>query len=188
MPTVFGRFHCWDHERARASAFRARHVILAFGRGVPRRLDIPGNVRLLSLRFQDPERYLGQPACVVGVGTSAAEAVISISKAKAASGDETDVYWSYRGDKMPKVSKALAEVLFESYMGSGNIRYLPHSEPVSVLSDEDHPPRLCVRTDPGRAQPRLRLADRRESRPLCGGLRFAPSDASDVGAFRRDQC
>ena len=141
------QIHCWDHERARASAFRARHVILAFGRGVPRRLDIPGNVRLLSLRFQDPERYLGQPACVVGGGTSAAEAVISISKAKAASGDETDVYWSYRGDKMPKVSKALAEVLFESYMGSGNIRYLPHSEPVSVLSDEDHPPRLCVRTD-----------------------------------------
>ena len=141
------QIHCWHHEPVRRSAFRARHVVLAFGRGVPRRLDIPGEVKLLALRLQDPERYLGKPVCIVGGGTSAAEAVISISKAKAASGDTTDVYWSYRGDKMPKVSKALADVLFESYMGNGNIRYLPHSEPVSILSGDDHSPRLCVRTD-----------------------------------------
>ena len=48
-------------------------------------------------------------------------------------GDPIDVYWSYRGDKMPKVSHALADEFFDAFVGNGNVRYLPTSEPVAVL-------------------------------------------------------
>ena len=58
----------------------------------------------------------------------AAEAVIAISSAKLAAQDPTPVYWSYRGDKMPRVSKALSQVFFDAYMGNGNIRYRPNSK------------------------------------------------------------
>ena len=83
---------------------------------------------------------------MIGGGTSAAEAVIAISGAKNAAGDPTDVYWSYRGDKMPKVSRALADEFFEAFVGNGNVRYLPSSEPVAVLEvgDESF---LSVRTN-----------------------------------------
>ena len=45
------------------------------------------------------------------------------------------MYWSYRGEKMPKVSKALADVFFDAFVGNGNVRYLPSSEPVAVHRD-----------------------------------------------------
>ena len=124
----------WNHLLKSEQALRARHVVLALGRGVPRRLDIPGDVAGLAFGLTDAQTYVGQPACVIGGGTSAAEAVIAISNAKAAGGNPSAVYWSYRGDKMPKVSKALADVFFEAFMGHGNIRYLPGSEPVSMVN------------------------------------------------------
>ncbi|MEM1203595.1 MAG: FAD-dependent oxidoreductase [Acidobacteriota bacterium] len=137
----------WDHGGRQELRLLARHVVLAVGRGVPRRFDIPGDTDGLCLRLDDPAAYLGKPCCVIGGGTSAAEAVIALSKAKAAAGDPTSVYWSYRGDKMPRVSKALAEVFFEAYVGAGNIRYHPRSEPAAVVTGDDRREYLSIRVD-----------------------------------------
>ncbi|MBI4264111.1 MAG: FHA domain-containing protein [Acidobacteria bacterium] len=139
------RVLAWNHNTKADHSFRARHVVLAVGRGVPRRLDVTGNVDGLAFGLSDPTAYVGEPACVVGGGTSAAEAVIAISNAKQAASDGSPVFWSYRGDKMPKVSKALAEVFFEAFVGNGNVRYLPNSEPVAVV-DADGDAWLSIRT------------------------------------------
>ena len=137
----------WDHSTRSEAPVLARHVVLAIGRGVPRRFDIPGSTDGIAFRMSSPEVYVGQPACVIGGGTSAAEAVIAISGAKVAAGDPTSVFWSYRGDKLPRVSKALAEVFFEAYLGAGNIRYHPRSEPVAVVTGDDRREYLAIRID-----------------------------------------
>ncbi len=128
----------WNHNLKAEQVIEARHVVLAFGRGVPRRFDIPGDVSGVAFGLTDPLRYLGEPVCVIGGGTSAGEAVIAISNAKAQANDQSAVYWSYRGDKMPKVSKALADVFFDAFMGNGNVRYLPGSEPVAIVDADGH--------------------------------------------------
>ncbi len=137
----------WDHAGRCEAPLLARHVVLAIGRGVPRRFDIPGSTDGIAFRLRDPQTFVGDPACVIGGGTSAAEAVIEISNAKAAAGDPTAVYWSYRGDKMPRVSKALAEVFFEAYVGNGNVRYYPRSEPSAVVTADDRREYLAIRVD-----------------------------------------
>lgn len=135
----------WNHNLKVEQSYRARHVVLAIGRGVPRRLDIPGGVAGLAFGLTDATNYIGEPVCVIGGGTSAGEAVIAISNAKSSANDATAVYWSYRGEKMPKVSKALAELFFDAFIGNGNVRYLPSSEPVAIIEADgrDH---LSVRT------------------------------------------
>ena len=138
--------HAWNHNRKTEQTFHARHVVLAFGRGVPRRLDIPGNTDGLAFGLNDASMYVGEPVLVVGGGTSAAEAVIAISEAKNVAGDASDVYWSYRGEKMPKVSRALADPFFNAFVSNGNVRYLPNSEPVAVLNVGDDS-FLSVRTN-----------------------------------------
>ena len=55
-------------------------------------------------------------------------------------------YWSYRGDKMPKVSQALADAFFDAFIGNGNVRYLPSSEPVAVHRADGAESFLSVRT------------------------------------------
>lgn len=135
----------WDHQERRDRSYACRHVVIAIGRGVPRRFDIPGNTDGVAFRLSDPSLYVGRPACVIGGGTSAAEAVIAISNAKAAAEDPSTVFWSYRGDKMPRASKALAEVFFDAYLGNGNISYHPRSEPVAVFTAEDRQEYLSIR-------------------------------------------
>ncbi len=141
------RAQCWDHRERCDAAYAARAVVIAIGRGVPRRFDIPGNTDAIAYRLDDASVYVGRPACVIGGGTSAAEAVIAISNAKARAGDPTALYWSYRGDRMPRVSKALAEVFFEAYVGNGNIRYYPLSEPVAIVAGADRREYLSIRVD-----------------------------------------
>lgn len=136
----------WNHETKKEQTYFARHVVLAIGRGVPRRFDIPGNLDSIAYNLTDAKKYVGFPACVIGGGTSAAEAVIAISNAKKQANDPSTVFWSYRGQEMPKVSKALAEDFFEAYMGNGNIRYHPNSEPVAVETAEDRKEYLSIRT------------------------------------------
>jgi thioredoxin reductase/ferredoxin len=146
------RVLAWNHRTASEQVYRARHVVLAFGRGVPRRLEVSGNAEGLAFALRDPAAYIGAPACVMGGGTSAAEAVIAISNAKVAAGDPTIVCWSYRGDKMPKVSKALGDAFFAAFT-NGNIEYLPKTEPVAFV-DQDGETCLLLRTNraitPGR--------------------------------------
>ena len=128
-------------------AYRARHVVLALGGGMPRRLDIPGNVRAIRDRLDDASRFVGQPACVLGGGTSAAEAVIAISHAKVAAGDRSAVFWSHRGNRMPTVSEALASELFRATKVAGNVRYLPSSEARAVVESSDRVEILQIETD-----------------------------------------
>jgi thioredoxin reductase len=135
----------WNRNTKSEQTFRARSVVLACGRGVPRKLEIPGPVDLLAFGLKDPALYVGAPACVIGGGTSAAEAVIAISNAKQTAGDPSAVYWSYRKAQMPSVSKALADVFFDAFVGNGNVRYLPTSDPIAVIL-EDNEPWLAVRT------------------------------------------
>ncbi|HSR51228.1 MAG TPA: FHA domain-containing protein [Acidobacteriota bacterium] len=137
----------YSHKLKREEELRARHVVLAIGRGVPRTFDIPGNTMGIHYRLADAEDFVEGPVCVVGGGTSAAEAVIAISRAKIKAGDETAIYWSYRGEKMPRVSKALNEEFFEAFVLNGNIRYCPRSEPAAVLTGDDHQEYLAIRTD-----------------------------------------
>lgn len=144
----------YDHGERRDVAYQARHVALAVGRGVPRRFDIPGETTAIALRLDDPLRFLGVPVCVIGGGTSAAEAVIALSNAKAEARDPTSVHWSYRGDRLPRVSKALAETFFSAYAGHGNIRYHPHSEPLMVCQSENRRPQLAIRVDRRRIEGR----------------------------------
>ncbi len=141
------RVLCWNHAARQDAVYLARHVVLAIGHGVPRRFDIPGNTDGVAFRLDDPARYVGMPTCVIGGGTSAAEAVIAISNAKVRAHDPTSVYWSYRGDRLPRVSKALADVFFEAYAGNGNIRYYPKSEPSAIVTAEDRVEYLTIRTD-----------------------------------------
>ncbi|HUF77829.1 MAG TPA: FHA domain-containing protein [Thermoanaerobaculia bacterium] len=163
----------WDHNAREERRFLARAVAVAIGRGVPRRFDIPGNTDGIAYRLSDPALYLGRPACVVGGGTSAAEAVIAISAAKVAAEDPTAVYWSYRGDRLPRVSKALAEVFFEAYLGHGNIRYHPLSEPTAVVVGDDREEYLAIRVDrrclDGRPHETVHLEFRKECCIACIG-------------------
>ena len=151
----------WNHRRRAEEAYQARHVVIAIGRGVPRRFDIPGDTDGIAYRLDDATRHVGHAACVIGGGTSAAEAVIALSNAKADRQDETPVYWFYRGSRMPKVSKALSDVFFEAYVGNGNVRYYPYSEPVAVVAGPDREHRLSVRIDrkdvPGRPSETIHL-------------------------------
>lgn len=163
----------WDHKKAEPATFRARHVVVALGRGVPRRFDIPGNVDGIAYRLDDPSRYITGPALVVGGGTSAAEAVVAISRAKIAAEEATSVYWAYRGTKMPRVSKALADQFFEAYIGNGNIRHFPESEPVSVVTGPDRTELLSLRVDrktpEGRPPETVHLEFRKTSCIACIG-------------------
>jgi len=137
----------WNHRTSESETCEARHVVLALGRGVPRRFDIPGNTDGIAYRLSEAEKHVGRPACVIGGGTSAAEAVIAISDAKAKAGDPTSVYWSYRGDKMPRISKALADSFFSAYVGNGNIRYFRRSEPAAIFIGDDRKEYLAIRVD-----------------------------------------
>ncbi len=136
----------WNTNTRSEQAFAARHVALALGGGIPRRLDIPGDVNAIAARLHDASAYVGAPACVIGGGSSAAEAVVAISHAKSKASDNAPVCWAYRGTKMPAVSKALADVLFTAYSECGNIRYLPASEPIALMA-RPHGTVLCVEVD-----------------------------------------
>lgn len=176
---------CWHHGERRQIEIRCRAVVLAIGCGVPRRFDIPGNTDGIGFRLQDAQDYLGHPACVIGGGTSAAEAVIAISNAKSAAQDKTAVYWSYRGDRLPRVSKALAEVFFEAYAGNGNIRYYPLSEPAAVVTADDHKDYLAIQVDRRRMDTRpaetLHLEFPKEHCIACIGEDIPEQLLNDLG-------
>ena len=133
-----------NHRRERDDVLRARHVVLALGAGMPRRLDVPGDVRAIRNRLSDAGSFVGAPACVIGGGVSAAEALIAISEAKAAARDETPVYWSYRGKKMPQVPQALRAAMARA--AARNVRLLPSE--AQEVTDADGRAVLRLRVDP----------------------------------------
>lgn len=137
----------YNHNLKKDEIIKTRHIVLALGGGEPRRFDIPGNIEGIQYRLNEAKGYVGSPVCVIGGGTSAAEAVIAISNAKKESEDKFEVCWSYRGTTKPAVSKALAEVFFECHMNNGNIRYLPNSDAVAIVTAEDKNEYLSIRID-----------------------------------------
>jgi pSer/pThr/pTyr-binding forkhead associated (FHA) protein/thioredoxin reductase len=154
---------------------------------VPRRFDIPGNTDGIAYRLTDAAAYVGDAALVIGGGTSAAEAVIAVSNAKVRKGDSSAVYWSYRGDKLPKVSKAMADTFFEAYLGNGNIRYLPNSEPVAVVAAEPNQEFLSLRIDrkalTGRPNETTHLEFRKEQCMACIGEDIPEGFLNSLGIF-----
>lgn len=125
-----------NHRTETDGRYRARHVVLALGAGMPRRLDVPGDVRAIADRLAGAEPYVGAPACVIGGGVSAVEAVIAISDVKAAAGDSTPVYWSHRGAQMPRVPQALEGALARARDEHANVRFLPASNAREVVDTE----------------------------------------------------
>jgi thioredoxin reductase/pSer/pThr/pTyr-binding forkhead associated (FHA) protein/ferredoxin len=181
------RVQTWNHRAKSEQVLKARHVALAIGRGVPRRFDIPGTTDGIAYKLDDPSQYVGEPACVIGGGTSAAEAVIALSEAKAAAGDECAVYWSYRGDALPKVSKALAEDFFNAYIGNGNVRYCPSSEPVAVVTTPEKEERLSIRIDrkvaPGRPSETVHLEFNKTRCVACIGEDIPEALLNSLGIY-----
>ncbi|MGH8015744.1 MAG: FAD-dependent oxidoreductase, partial [Candidatus Zixiibacteriota bacterium] len=137
----------YNHNLKKDEIIKTRHIVLAMGGGEPRRFDIPGNTEGIQYRLNDASSYVRGPVCIIGGGTSAAEAVIAISNVKKEGSDHCEVYWSYRGTTMPAVSKALAEVFFDVHMNNGNIKYLPNSDAVAIVTAEDKNEYLSVRVD-----------------------------------------
>ncbi len=133
------RANVLNHRTGANGVICARHVVLALGAGTPRRLDVPGNVRAIADRLAGTDRYVGGPACVIGGGVSAIEAVVAISGAKAAATDDTPVYWSHRGDKMPAPPRALAAALDEAMSINRNVRFLPGSEAREIVETAKGP-------------------------------------------------
>ena len=126
-----------NHRTETDDVLRARHVVLALGAGMPRRLDVPGNVRAIAHRLSDATRYVGGPACVIGSGVSAVEAILAISGAKAASADETAVYWSHRGTGMAKAPQALVAALEYAISVNRNVQLLSGSEAREIADTDE---------------------------------------------------
>ncbi len=125
----------------------AKNIVLALGSGQPAKVRVMGDGLGIRYKLGDANEYVGAPACVVGGGMSAAEAVVAIAMAKAKAKDDSDIFWCYRGRGMPKVAqgKALASKFYEAWTG-GNIRYLPLSEPLAVFKDDKGNDLVAVKT------------------------------------------
>jgi ferredoxin len=93
----------------------------------------------------DPNVYIGAPACVIGDGTAAAEAVIAISTAKHKAEDPSGVYWSYSHDTIPGLPEAVSDRLAVASSAHRNVHELPASEPTTVV-ELDGTAYLRVRT------------------------------------------
>ena len=175
----------WNHNLRAEQVILTKHIAIGIGRGVPRRFDIPGNTDGIAYRLTDAQAYVANPSLIIGGGTSAAEAVIAISNAKVKAQNSSAVFWSYRGDKLPKVSKALADVFFEAYIGNGNIRYFPNSEPVAVVTADDKKEYLSLRTDrkeiAGRPNETLHLEFLKENCVACIGEDIPEAFLSSIG-------
>lgn len=129
-----GKIHC-------------RAMLLALGGGSPAKVRLMGDGLGIRYKLGNSADFVGGPACVVGGGMSAAEAVVAIALAKAKAKDSSDVFWCYRGREMPKVAqgKALASKFYEAWT-QGNIRYLPLSEPLAVFKDDKGHELVAVKT------------------------------------------
>ena len=187
LPDGTIKVQTFNHRVRQDESILTKHLVYAIGRGVPRRFDIPGNTDGIAYRLDDAANYTGRPVCIIGGGTSAAEAVIAISNSKIDSNDSCPVYWSYRGDKMPKVSKALSEVFFDAYVGNGNIRYYPKSEPVAIITGPDRDEYLSIRVDrrniEGRSTEAVHLEFPKTSCIACIGEDIPESFLNSMGIF-----
>ncbi len=80
--------------------YRARRVVLAIGRrGVPRKLEIPGeDLSKVAYSLREPEAYRNEWVTVVGGGDSAVEAALALAEQPG-----NRVALSYRGDRFSRI-------------------------------------------------------------------------------------
>ncbi len=138
---------CMELQTQAKNKVYAKNVVLALGSGSPAKVRLMGDGLGIRYKLGNAADFAGGPACVVGGGMSAAEAVVAIAMAKANAKDSSDIFWCYRGRGMPKVAqgKALATKFYEAWT-QGNIRYLPLSEPLAVFKDDKGKELVAVKT------------------------------------------
>jgi thioredoxin reductase len=150
----------FQDETSQGTVF-CKTVVLAIGRGSNPKLELMGDAKGIRYRLRKPTDFVGAPACVIGGGMSAAEAVVALSVAKAKAEDASPVFWCNRRRNLPKVAKgvALANRFYEAWT-TGNIEYLPTSKPIAVIKAGDGSELLAVRVT-------RRIADDRPPELVC---------------------
>lgn len=109
--------------RTNKDTYRARRIVLAIGRrGIPRKLDIPGEeAPNVAYSLLDPDQYQGYRITIVGGGDSAIEAALSLSDQP-----DTTVRLSYRKDKFSRLKPANQERIERAITG-GDVTFLPET-------------------------------------------------------------
>ena len=147
LPSGVLAAECMELQTQGKAKVYTKNLVLALGSGSPSKVRLMGDGLGIRYKLGNSADFVGGPACVVGGGMSAAEAVVAIAFAKAAAKDNSDIFWCYRGRGMPKVAqgKALAGKFYEAWT-QGNIRYLPLSEPLAVFKDDKGKDLVAVKT------------------------------------------
>lgn len=137
-----------DHLAVQTSkgAVRGRKVVLAFGSSIPKELSVYGDAKMVAKSLDDPKKYVGARALVIGGGNSAADVIISILKEKRQADDNHPVYWAHVAEKFD-VNKETAQRLGEEILLGGNIRLLPGAIPRIGEVDEEGVDRLVIRVN-----------------------------------------
>lgn len=111
-------------DRFEVATSRGRHegarVILAIGRrGIPRRLEVPGEESLMvAYSLREPEAFRGDRVLVVGGGDSAVEAALALAEQPG-----TPVWVSYRGAAFGRIKHANRERI-DAAIAAGSVQVL----------------------------------------------------------------
>jgi len=124
--------------------FKGKKVVLSFGSNIPRELSVYGDAKMVAKNVDDPSKYVGVRALVIGGGNTAADVVIAILKAKREANDRHSVYWAHISEKFD-VNKETAQRLGEEILLGGNIRLLPGATPRIGEVDDEGVDRLVIR-------------------------------------------
>jgi thioredoxin reductase len=124
--------------------FKGKKVVLSFGSNIPRELSVYGDAKMVAKNVDDPSKYVGVRALVIGGGNTAADVVIAILKAKREANDSHSVYWAHISEKFD-VNKETAQRLGEEILLGGNIRLLPGATPRIGEVDDEGVDRLVIR-------------------------------------------
>lgn len=110
---------------------KARRLLLCIGRrGVPRRMDVPGEEQaLVSYQLIEPEAYAQEACVVVGGGDSAIEGALRLAEAGASS-----VTLVHRGEHFNR-AKGLNQQALNEAVAKGQISLQLNATPSAVVAD-----------------------------------------------------
>lgn len=113
------------------ASFRTRRVVLAIGRrGIPRKLDLPGeDGPNVHYALQDASLFAGDRVLVVGGGDSAVEAAVSLSEESG-----TRVVLSYRRERFSRI-KPDNNARLQEAVESGRIELALGSNVLNISAD-----------------------------------------------------
>jgi thioredoxin reductase/NAD-dependent dihydropyrimidine dehydrogenase PreA subunit len=128
-----------------AGTFEAARVILAIGRrGVPRKLDVPGEESPhVQYSLREPESFQGEQILVVGGGDSAIEAAVALSEQpgnRVTISYRRDAFSRIKPDNQQRVTEAIDEGRI-NVLWSSNVREIQTSSVTLTYNDEtiEHP-------------------------------------------------